>query len=423
MLVSFEVTNYGPFSGTVGITTQADISKKEFLEENTFLDGDKRYNYVSYIYGYNGSGKSNIFKALLSMKQILTLSPIIATNNQQILDSSQINYEVSGQRNFFKFNDICKDQPTCYTIELRINDVQYTYGFEVLNKKIVKEFLFRKHKRKEMLLERTSERFEDITVRSDLKSFENFRSTVKEDVLCLSMAMFLNNDLAVRIYQEINDITVINMASFNNFQGFTEDLEPEKLDLCTRFIKLADNTIQKLNVSLEKEEVNNKIQLGNDFESREFVIKNFMVDVESVHNVYSGTKKIGEEALPFLQFESNGTIKLFGILPAVFDTLVAGGTMFVDEIENGLHPNLTKVLIALFNSSETNPNNAQLICSSHETLLLKENVRRDQVWFLHKNKYGESSIKRLSTFPGTRTSDDIARKYLGGAFGEIPNIK
>jgi len=422
MLVSFEVTNYGPFSGTVGISTQADLTKKEFLKENTFIDGDKHYNYVSYIYGFNGSGKSNIFKAILSMKQILTLSPIIATNNQQILDNSQINYEVTGQRNFFKFKDECKDKPTCYTIEVRIDNIQYSYGFEVLNKKIVKEFLYRKNKRKELLLERTSERFEDIIVKSDLKSFENFKSTVKEDVLCLSMAMFLNNDLAVKLYQEIDSITVINMASLNSVQGFTEEIEEEELEIYTEFIQLADKTIKRLNVSLEKEEVNKKIQLSNDFESREFVIKNLKVDIESVHNVYSGNKLAGEITLPFLQFESNGTIKLFGILPAIFDALKSGGTIFVDEIENGLHPNLTKVLVSLFNSSEVNRFNAQLICSSHDTLLLKENVRRDQVWFLHKNKYGESSIKRLSSFPGTRTSDDIAKKYLNGAFGEIPTI-
>lgn len=423
MLVSFEVSNYGPFSGTVGISTQADLTKREFLEENTFLDGDKRYNYVSYIYGFNGSGKSNIFKALLSMKQILTLSPIIATNNQQILDNSQINYEVTGQRNFFKFRDECKDKPTCYTIEVRIDNIQYSYGFEVLNKKIVKEFLYRKNKRKELLLNRTSEHFEDITVKSDLKTFENFRSTVKEDVLCLSMAMFLNNELAVKLYQEIDSIIVINMASLNSVEGLIEEVADENdLELYTNFMQLADRTIKKLNISLEKEEVNKKIQLRNDFESREFVIKNLKVDIESIHNVYSGTKLTGEIALPFLQFESNGTIKLFGILPAIYSALKNGGTIFVDEIENGLHPNLTKILISLFNSSETNPFNAQLICSSHDTLLLKEKVRRDQVWFLHKNKYGESSIKRLSTFPGTRTSDDIAKRYLNGAFGEIPTI-
>ena len=83
---------------------------------------------------------------------------------------------------------------------------------------------------------------------------------------------------------------VINMASLNSAQGFIEELNEEDLDLYTSFIKLADNTIKKINISLEKEEVNKKIQLSNDFESREFVIKNLKVDVESVHNVYSERK-------------------------------------------------------------------------------------------------------------------------------------
>ena len=422
MLTYFEVSNYGPFSGAIGISTQSDMNKKEYLETNTFVDCGKRYNYVTYIYGYNGSGKSNIFKALLSMKQILTLSPIIATNNQQILENSQINYEVTGQRNFFKFKNGLNDIPTRYKIEITIDGTIYIYSFEVLDKKIVKEHLYRKNKRTELLLSRESEKFEDITVKSELKPFENFKSTVRENVLCLSMAMFLNNKLAVKIYQAIDEINVVNMASLNSVQGFEEDLTKENLETYIKFVKLADNTIKELKVSLEKEEVNKKIQLSNDFESREFVIKNLKIDVESVHNVYCNNKVVGEETLPFLQFESNGTIKLFGILPILFKTLRSGGTIFVDEIENGLHPNLTKMLISLFNSKETNPFNAQLICSSHETLLLKNNVRRDQVWFLHKNEFGESSITRLSEFPGTRITDDVAKKYLNGAFGEIPHI-
>lgn len=422
MLVSFRVANYGPFSGNIEIVTQADSSKKEFLQENTFESQGKLYNKVTYLYGFNGSGKSNIFKALLTMKQILTLSPIIATNNQQILESSQIKYEVSGQRNFFKFKKGFNEKPTCFGIDIKIDDTVYSYYFEVLSQKIVKETLHKKTQRKEMILNRTSEHFDDITVKSELKLFDSFKSVVKENVLCLSMAMFLNNDLAKKIYQAIDDVLVINMAAFSGIQCLEEDLNEEIFDTYIKYVKLADQTITRLNVSLEKEEVNKKIQISNDFESREFVIKQLKMDVESVHNVYEGTKVVGEETLPFVQFESNGTIKLFGILPAIFKALSTGGTIFVDEIENGLHPNLTKILIALFNSPDANPLNAQLICSSHETLLLRENVRRDQVWFLHKNKYGESSINRLSTFPGTRTTDDIAKKYLSGAFGEIPEL-
>ena len=422
MLVSFEVSNYGPFAGKVGFTTQAQMSKKEFLEKNTFEDNGNRYNYVSYIYGFNGAGKSNIFKALLSMKQILTLSPIIATNNQQILENAQISYEVTGQRNYFKFQEGYNDKPTGYTIEIRLDNIQYLYGFEILNKKIIKEFLYKKNKRKELLLQRTSEKFEDITVRSELRSFENFKTIVKEEVLCLSMAMFLNNELAVKIYNAIDDIKVINMASFNAKQFFEDEISQSELEVYTDILKNTDNTIKKLNVFLEKEEVNNKIVMNNDFESREFVIKDFEVDVESVHNVYNGTDVVGDVTVPFLQFESNGTIKLFGILPAIFKTLKTGGVLLVDEIENGLHPNVTRLLVSLFNSPEVNTDNAQLICSSHETLLLKENVRRDQVWFLNKNKYGQSSITRLSDFPGTRVSDDIAKKYIEGVFGETLNL-
>lgn len=95
--------------------------------------------------------------------------------------------------------------------------------------------------------------------------------------------------------------------------------------------------------------------------------------------------------------------------------------LFIDEIENGLHPNLVKLLTGLFNSSKTNIRNAQLICTTHNTLLLN-GVRRDQVWFTDKNEYGETKINRLSSFPNVRGNDNIAAKYLQGVFGAVPNI-
>ena len=422
MLEAFSVTNYGPFSEKVGLTTLCDTSKKEQVQYNTFEEAGTKYNYVNYIYGFNGTGKSHIFKALLSMQHILALSPIVATNNQQILESSNIDYEVSSQRDYFRFKDEYRSLPTEYEIVINLDGIRYTYSFQVLNQKIISEKLSKKYKRTEVLIDRKSSHYEDIVLRSDFKSFEPFKSTVKENVLCLSMAMFLNNSLAISIYKAITEIVVINMAGQINNQYF-EDITKDELDLYTRFIRMADSTIKKLNVSLEQEEVNKKIRISNDFESRNFVIKNLNVDIESVHDVYKDNKAIREETLPFLQFESNGTIKLFGVLPAVFKALSTGGTIFIDEIENGLHPILTKLIVELFNSTETNPLKAQLICSSHEVYLLKEKVRRDQVWFLHKNEFGESKIKRLSKFPGTRTSDDIEYKYLHGAFGEIPKLQ
>ena len=96
--------------------------------------------------------------------------------------------------------------------------------------------------------------------------------------------------------------------------------------------------------------------------------------------------------------------------------------LFIDEIENGLHPNLVKLLAGLFNSNESNPHHAQLICTTHDTLLL-DGVRRDQVWFTDKNQYGETSMCRLSDYPNVRSNDNIAAKYLQGVFGAIPNTQ
>ena len=115
-------------------------------------------------------------------------------------------------------------------------------------------------------------------------------------------------------------------------------------------------------------------------------------------------------------------MNLTELLAAIFEALDAGSTLFIDEIENGLHPNLVKLLVGLFNSEDTNPYHAQLICTTHDTLLLNE-VRRDQIWFTDKNQYGETRVCRLSDYPNVRSNDNIGVKYLHGVFGAVPNTQ
>ena len=43
---------------------------------------------------------------------------------------------------------------------------------------------------------------------------------------------------------------------------------------------------------------------------------------------------------------------------------------YLDEIENGLHPNLVKEIVNLFYSEETTPHHAQLICTTHDVGLM-----------------------------------------------------
>jgi AAA15 family ATPase/GTPase len=85
-----------------------------------------------------------------------------------------------------------------------------------------------------------------------------------------------------------------------------------------------------------------------DLEDREFVVRSVQVDVASTHQVYDGNEIAESCEMPFMQIESTGTIKLFGILPVIFNALENGGVLVIDEIENGLHPVVVKQIIDLF---------------------------------------------------------------------------
>ncbi|MEI3234288.1 MAG: hypothetical protein V8S33_07745 [Intestinibacter bartlettii] len=54
--------------------------------------------------------------------------------------------------------------------------------------------------------------------------------------------------------------------------------------------------------------------------------------------------------------------------------------------------------------------------------MLLEKCRRDQVWFMDKNEYGESKLSRLGHFLNIRKNDNISEKYLKGVFGAIPKF-
>lgn len=421
MFVSFSVGNTGPFKDITGVTTVAESLKKEFLEENTVEVSGQNYNKISYIYGANGSGKTNYLAALTKMQKMIIMSTVLGANNNKLLEVPAIKKELAAPIETFKFDVDCKYKETYFEIQILLDEILYSYSFAVQDGKIQKETLTKKNKRTEVLIKRTSPKYEDIVLRSGMGTFKNMVSVVREDALCLAMAAMLNNPLANMILNEIMNYRIINMASVENAPDFDEDnTNEDAIKRYLKYLRIADPTLTDLKIDLESKM--DKHVLGeDDLENKELVIKNIQVSVQSLHATYKEHKRVGEVEVPFLKYESNGTIRMLRVLPAIFEALDAGNALFIDEIENGLHPNLVKILVGLFNSNETNPRHAQLICTTHDTLLLS-NVRRDQVWFTDKNTFGETKINRLSNFQNVRSNDNIGAKYLQGIFGAVPNI-
>ena len=425
ILKSISATNFGPFNGTIEFDMETSVPKGQIIENHTFFAGDnQQFNKIAYIYGANGSGKSNFCKIILQIQRTIMLSPIRASNNPQLLDMLPLKDELAVQRNHFKFDVSGKERATSYSIQILIDDVLYTYSFSIAeNYDVISEKLTKKKRRTEIILERTSPKFESITLKSELKSFQDNVHVVKDNALCLSMASFLNNKLATTIVATITNIQVVNMAAMRGLSNLSEEtFSAEKKEEYLRILKSADPTLEDIQVEFNEKRVEKHSLDSDDLENRAVVLKSVRVDVKSTHSIYDNHKAVSQSELPFLQIESNGTIKLLDILPTIFDALSTGNILIVDEIENGLHPTVVKKMIELFYNPETNPYNAQLICTTHNILLINEAVQRDEVWLMDKNEYGESSMKHISDISGLRSYDKLGQKMIEGAFGAMPNI-
>lgn len=423
ILKSLSAENFASFAERIEFSTETDSGKKEHLE-NTFTVEDMRFNKVSFLYGANGSGKTFFCKILREIQRILALSPLItATNSAQFLATPQIK-GIDAPVKPFAFDTQYQDKPTTLGIDIVLGGVSYHYEFSLQGKTVVREILTKKFRRTEKLIERTSPSFKDILLRSDLKGFEPTKQTVKPEALCLPVAAMLNNPLAARLNAVICGIQVVSMAAgrlnpINPKKTFTE----ERIAKYIRIIQKADPTIRNISVSTSEEEIARQKIDTDDFENREIIAKKMTVSFDTKHAVYSnGEEQDSQVPITFFAEESLGTVKLFTALPYLYDVLEMGGVLIIDELENGLHLSLAKEIISLFSSEESNPNHAQLICTSHQPLLLDGDFRRDQVWVATKDSVGKSSLHRLSELQTPRAKVNLTAQILKGAFGCNPRL-
>jgi len=121
-----------------------------------------------------------------------------------------------------------------------------------------------------------------------------------------------------------------------------------------------------------------------------------------------------------LDDESSGTQVLFRSAGAWLNVFKNGEVLLFDEMDTNLHPLLTRFLVSKFHSDTTNSNNAQLVFTTHNTSLLdNETFRRDQIWFVDKERGGGSTLYPLTEFR-TRKDHALEKGYLQGRYGALP---
>ncbi|MDI9333207.1 MAG: ATP-binding protein [Cytophagales bacterium] len=118
--------------------------------------------------------------------------------------------------------------------------------------------------------------------------------------------------------------------------------------------------------------------------------------------------------------ESDGTRALFAFAGPWLDVTENERILIVDELDTSLHPMLVHFLVKRLHQVKTK---VQLIFTTHDTSLLSQKIlRRDQIWFVEKEKTQSTKMYPLSDF-SPRENESIERGYLSGRYGGIPFLK
>ena len=392
------------------------------------------------IYGANGSGKSNLVKALHVFMGLF----------QQ--DRTLLNCKYCKNNYWYKLDNEGINKPTCFSIELFIEDVFYEFGLEFKKSVMTREWLSIINPQNPNLNTWLYTRITSEEGKTDLKVNSELYSDEK-DVLKIE---FIQNELGVpsklilpslkgKGFADIDKFInapkiVVNDGSLggNLQRGKLVNLFhilPYALKSANEVIALADIGIKKVGIL----EFSIKDYLGiNDIAQipaiEEKINERGFYDMSKDGNWAIAVKqkdKIKVKSLMFyhskregdlVEFspsnESEGTLTTLALLFSLVLARVYGGPIIIDEIEKSIHPLLIKELLKKFMAQDEVK--GQLIFTTHNSDLLDLDIfRQDEIWFTEKSKEGATSIYPLTEY-NPRADLDIRKGYLTGRFGAIP---
>lgn len=417
MIIEFKIKNYKSFKDETLFSMIATSSMKENLENTSEVNDKLRLLKSSALYGANGSGKSNFFIALRFMKNFIISS---AKDGQA---------EEAIKAEPFIFSDSTIDEPSGFEVTFLHERSIYRYGFLADQYKIHEEWLYHTPKKRELKLFTREEQAFDCSKKLFTEGL-NLSDKTRKNALFLSLNAMLNGPTSTKVLTWFNNLNIISGIHDNNYANFTIHKVKDNED----YRKKTTLLLKSVGISLES--LNVKTLKINEASIPEFIPPDIRKGIleESTHQIEFQKQKYGEDGkvigtIPIsIGHESQGTQKIFHLSGPLFNTLQEGRLLIIDELDARLHPLITKAIVKLFHSKENNPHNAQLIFATHDTNLLSNDLfRRDQIWFVEKDRNDASHLYSLSDFKTEkdkkiRNDANYEKNYIAGKFGAIPYI-
>lgn len=415
MIQEFKVKNFLSFNKEQVLSFEP--TSDSYYEDKYCIQvtEDVRLLKAAYIYGANGSGKSNLLFALNFLSALAS-------------EAQSDNDEETGVMPFM-LNDTSSKQSTSFSIIFYIEEKKYIYEVE-LNKNIIlyESLVYYPSTRPARLYNRKF----DHNARKSIIEFGNQVKLTKKEILIIT-GNTLNNTSVLATLSKVN----VGITILNNVQNYFKDtilniLQPSQ-DLIGKYaIKKieSDSGLKSFVLELLNKSGFNICDLRIEEEvadipqeMRDFFLKFPYIDDER-RKIFLEKDKIEHKDLLFLHktshgihslkadVQSRGTLRYLGMLVLLYDLIKRNNVMLIDEIESSLHYTLLRDFIRLF--IESKESQSQLIFTTHDLNILDEDfIRRDVIWFTEKNIDGETTLERLSS-KGIHKNVSIYNAYKKG---------
>ena len=189
-----------------------------------------------------------------------------------------------------------------------------------------------------------------------------------KETLVVSLGAKLNITKLAAVYDWFANNETVHLASLGEEFSRAADLPSNFVtdrgvqENVLRFISSFDESI----VDFEIEEIKKT--------DEEMLGKTYVI--HTIHKLADGN---GLQSI-LLANESSGTRKMLALYEPLKYVLDHGSVMFIDEMNDRLHPLLVRNIILTFLTPEMNPNHAQLILTSHDVWQFSnELLRRDEL--------------------------------------------
>jgi len=416
MLLQFTVGNFKSFREKVTISMEA--TSDDLREDDNVAHIETptlRLVKSAAIYGPNAGGKSNLIDAMARFRALVLGSSKDSQKGEPLAVSP------------FRLNSENENAPTHFEVLFLLQGTRYRYGFEATKEVVTAEWLFEKKEsiRETRLFTRDGDEIDPGTV---FKEGRGLEVRTRSNALFLSVVAQFNGAIAGEVIGWIDQLMTISGIDQTSASGFTAGLLNDTVFGASirEMVKLADVGIEDLiRVDLDKDAFLASFTTDMQTSFQALFAENpyFASRVESVHRRFNARNEPeGMVQFDFETEESAGTRQFFALSGRFLHALHEGTVLVVDELDARLHPLLTRQLISMFNSS-ANRQNAQLIFTTHDQGLLdSKRIRRDQVWFVEKDKMGASELFCLAEIKGVRKEANFEKAYLLGQFGGVPHL-